>query len=182
VARTVAAVALVVASVVLAGCGGEDDEATTKRRPSAGVTRTAPASSGEAPTKEEFLRKANALCAEAKRRAAPISDAVNAKVDNEDAIGVAAELRKGLPIADQFLDGIRALTPPRGDEAIVGRYVDIVAAQRRRIPPLVEALEAEDISSIEVLAAELRQGNRRAQHLTRGYGLTRCGPAGLPAR
>ena len=177
--RMGAAVTVFVASVLLAGCGGDDDQATSQPRPGGAVTRTTPARSGEAPTKAEFLRQVDSLCAEAKRRVAPIAGAVRAKVASEDAAGVAAELRKALPIADEFLGSMRALIPPTGDEAVVAEYLDTVAEQRRRIRPLVEALEAEDISTIEVLAAELRQGNRRAQRLARGYGLTKCAPDDL---
>ena len=177
--RADVAVAVVVASVVLAGCGGQEDEPRPMPRPG-GAVADKPARSGEAPTKPEFVREADALCAEVKRRVAPLSEAVAAKVADEDAAGVAAELRKALPIAGEFLDRMRALTPPRGDEAIVGEYLDIVEEQKGRIPPLVEALEAEDISTIEVLAAELRQGNQRARRLTDRYGLTKCGPDGLP--
>lgn len=174
--------AVVVVSVVLAGCGGEDDPAQSQPRPGGAVGREAPARSGEAPTKSAFLREADALCTEAKQRAAPISRAVAVKVAGEDAAGVAAEVSKGLPIADQLLDRMRALTPPRGDEPIVGKYLDTIARQRGRIPPLVEAIEAEDISSIEVLVAELRQGNQRIQRLAEDYGFTKCGPVGLPTR
>ena len=180
--RTAVAVAVgvVVASVALLGCGGNDEDAATDRRQEGTAAREPPPHSAKPPTNAEFRRKADALCAEAKRRIAPVSEAIQAKRAREDAVGVAAELRRGLPIADQFLAGMRALRPPKGDEVIVGRYLDIVAEQRRRIRPLVEALEAEDISTLEVLVAELRQGNRRAQRLARGYGFTKCRPEGLP--
>ena len=177
-----AAVAVIVASAVLPACGGEDDESTSPPRPRATAAPETTAKPGDAPTKPEFLRKADALCAKTKRRVAPISDAIEAKVAAEDAAGVAVELRKAVPIADEFLARMRALTPPQGDEAIVGRYLDFVAQQKRRIRPLLEALEAEDISTIEVLAAELRQGNQRAGRLADGYGFTKCGPQGLPTR
>ncbi len=101
---------------------------------------------------------------------------------HEDAAGVAGELRKALPIANQLLGRLRALTLPKGDEAIVARYLDIIAEQKERIRPLAEALEAEDISTIEVLVAELRQGSRRAQRLAHGYGFAKCTPEGLPTR
>lgn len=93
---------------------------------------------------------------------------------------MATELRKAVPIADEFLGRMRALKPPEGDEAIVGNYLDVVTEQKRRLRPLVEALEAEDISTIEVLAGELRRGNQRAGRLADGYGFTSCGPEGLP--
>jgi hypothetical protein len=73
----------------------------------------------EAPAKAEFVREADELCAETKRRVAPLAEAVKAKI-------------------------------------------------------------AADISKIEVLAAELRQGNRRARRLADDYGFTSCGPQGLP--
>ena len=178
--RTGAAVAVI---VVLSGCGEGDEEAVTQPRAHGALAReasTRPA--GKAPAKTEFLRKADALCAEAKRRIAPIAAAVAVKRAREDAAGVAGELRKALPIANQLLGRMRALTPPRGDEGILARYLDIIAQQKERIPPLVEALEAEDISTIEVLVAELRQGSGRAQRLAHGYGFAKCAPPGLPTR
>ena len=180
VTRTGLVATVVLAGVVGPGCGGETDQPPSPPRPAApasGEIRTEP---GEAPTKPAFLKEADAVCAEAKRRAAPITAAAEAMVASEDAAGVAAELRKGLPIAEDFLGTMRALTPPKGDEAVVGRYLAIVADQMRRIPPLVEALEAEDISTIEVLVAELREGNDRARRLALLYGFRKCGPQGLP--
>ena len=73
-----------------------------------------------------------------------------------------------------------ALTPPAGDEAVVGRYVDLIAGQRVRIRALVEALDAEDISTIEVVVADLKEANQRAKRLAHHYGFTKCDPAGLP--
>ena len=177
---TGAALALVVAAVVLPGCGGGTDEATSEPRQSATTAPEAGTKSGETPTKRKFLREADAICAEARRRAAPISAAVDRLIANEDAAGVADQLRKALPIADELLRKMRALGSPKGDEAIVRRYLAIVAEQKGRIPSLVEALEAEDISTIEVLAAELREGNRKADRLARRYGFKKCGTQGLP--
>ncbi len=95
---------------------------------------------------------------------------------------MAAELRKALPIADGFLARLRALSPPKGDEPTVRAYLDIVRQQKERMPPLIEALEAEDISSVEVLAEELREGNRRARRLAERYGFTQCAPQGVLGR
>ena len=136
--------------------------------------------SGKAPTGTTFLRKAGAACADAQRRVAPIYAAVEAKVADMDAAGVAAELRKALPVADALVVRMRSLPPPKGDKAVVRRYLETIAQQRQRISSLVAALEAEDISRIEVLAAELREGNRRAQRLARRYGSRDCSPRDLP--
>lgn len=176
-AKTVTAVALLAASLIAVGCRGDDDSATPRTAPE----RVPPARAGEAPPKAEFVADANALCVEARQRAAPIYDAIGPKVAREDAAGVAAELRKALPIADELLKKMRALTPPAGDEAIIGRYVDLIARQRMRIRTLVEALYAEDISTIEVVVAELKEANGQARRLAHHYGLTRCDPPGLPA-
>lgn len=180
--RTAVAVGLVVASVALPACEGEDDPVDRQPRSGNAEARKIPATPAKAPGKTEFLREADLLCATAKRQVAPIFRTIAAKVAAEDAAGVAAQLRKGLPFADQLLSRMRALTPPKGDEAVVDRYLDTIARQKRRIGPLVEALEAEDISSIEVLVAELGQGNRRARRLAGGYGFKECGPVALPDR
>ena len=179
--RTAVAVAVVVVSVTLPGCGGDDDRVEREPRPGNAEARESPARAGKAPTKTEFVREADVLCAEARRRVAPIFKAVAEKVASEDAAGVAAQLPKGLPFADQLLSRIRALTPPKGDAEIVDKYLDTIAKQKGRIGPLVEALEADDISSSEVLVAELRQANQRARRLARDYGFEKCAPLALPA-
>lgn len=180
--RSAVAAVVVVASVALSACGGEDDRVEPQAGAGNAEARKRPATPGKAPTKSGFLREADSLCAEAKQRVAPILEAVAAKVADEDAAGVAAELRRGVSFADQLLARMRALTPPKGDEVIVDKYLDIIAKQKGRIGPLVEALEAEDISSIEVLVAELRQANERARRLARDYGFKKCGPVGFPTR
>lgn len=179
--RKAVAVALVVAGVALPGCGGEDERVERQPRSGDAEARKTPSTSGKASTKTEFLREADAICAEARQQVAPIFEAVATKVAREDAAGVADQLRKGLPIADELLSRMSALTPPKGDEAIFGKYLDIIASQKGRIHPLVEALEAEDISSIEVLVHELSQANHRARRLARGYGFEKCGPVALPS-
>lgn len=170
--------ALLAASAMVVGCQGEDDQSATPRP---ALQREAPKQEGKAPTRSKFTSDANALCVDARRRVAGIADAIRVKVRREDAADVAADLRRALPIADELLDKLSALRPPAGDEAIVGRYLDVIAEQRLRIRSLVEALEAEDISTIEVVVAELRDGNRRAKRLAFDYGLTKCAPDGLPA-
>lgn len=179
-ARLGIAVGLLVASVLLSGCIGDDD-AATRSRPGGAGTPTLPGRSGEAPTKRKFVQAASRVCARARRRLAPIYEAIDAKVASQDIAGVAVELRKALPVADELLRRMRALTPPRGDEATVGRYLRTVAEQRRRIRSLVNALEAEDLSTAEVLVAQLRRANRRAQRRARDYGFRRCSPPDLPA-
>ncbi len=178
--RTVAAAATVVTSVVLLGCGGGDEEERKAPPRPSPAAREASRTPGEAATSPTFLRKADAACADAKRRVAPIYHAVEAKVADMDAAGVAVELRKALPIADALVERMRALAPPADDEAFIAQYLETIAQQRRRISSLAAALEAEDISRIELLAAQLRQGNRRAQRLAKRYGSKDCTPRDLP--
>jgi hypothetical protein len=118
---------------------------------------------------------------EARRRAAPISDAIRTKVASEDAAGVAAELRKALAHRGRAAGEAGRAQAARGDVAIVGRYVHLIAGQRMRIRSLVEALAAEDISTIEVVVAELREATRRAKRLADRYGFTKCDLGPLPA-
>ena len=176
-ARTGLTVALLAASVMALGCEGDDEDSATPRT---ALERDPPAQAGTAPAKPKFVADTNALCTEAKQRAAPISDAIEAKVAREDAAGVAAELRKALPIADELVDKIAALKPPAGDEAIVARYLALVAEQTTRTRTLVRALMAEDILWIEDVVADLRKGNQRAKRLADDYGFMKCGPEGLP--
>lgn len=179
--RRAPAVALLVAIMVAGSCTEEDgDESPTWTRPDRAVQRTTPARTSPAPTRSRFVREANALCTKAKRRAAPIAEAVNAEVAQQDAAGAARELRKALPVAEELRERLDALTPPAGDEAVVARYLRFVAGQAGRIRSLADALEGEDISTIEILLEELREANRRGRRLAGENGLAQCRPTGLP--
>ena len=120
------------------------------------------------------------MCTQAKRRAAPIAGAVRAEVAEENAAGAARELRKVLPVAEDLRERLEALTPPAGDEATVARYIGVVGEQTARIRALADAVEGEDISTVEVLLEELTDANRRARRLATDYGLAQCQPPGLP--
>jgi hypothetical protein len=165
--------ATVVAAVValIGGCGGGDDEPATERQSTGGEAQRT------APTKAEFIEQADEICAEAKRKLAPVSRAGDAKNERGDIEGAAGELRKAVRIADEQLNKLRGLTPPEADRAVLAKYFDTIAEQKGLIRRIADALEEGDEEQATALASELDEGQQRAQGLAQGYGFKECGSA-----
>lgn len=105
-------VALLVTSV--AGCDGDE------RTP--------------APTKEEFIAQAEAICSAADRdlRAAGEGVYTGDGLDEQEAAVVE---KRVIPIFQREVDELRALTPPRGDEETIGAAL---SAAERDLGDLIE--------------------------------------------
>jgi hypothetical protein len=137
------------AGVVAAGCGGDDDDGD-----------------GEALTKVEFISQADAICAEGDREIDQAGrEAFGDQRPSEQEIEQFATDTVAPNIQNQ-IDGIRALTPPEGDEQQVAEILD--AAQN-------------GIDEIEQDPSLLNQGPdaggafTEANNLATEYGLTDCG-------
>ena len=154
--------ALALSSLVLVctACGASDDqgESSGGRRPQTGKEAK--------PTRQAFVRQANAICAEAwKNAAANLRDA-----PPEEQFATAMETW------DDLVRELRRLHPPAADEARVTRmlayFEDAVRAGRR-------VAAADDESVLAPLAGLVDQGSRGAA-IARSYGITACSP--LPAK
>jgi hypothetical protein len=151
-------------AVIAAGCGGDDDDDTT-----AATTETtgATGAAGGGPlSKEAFVKAADGVCAqgdkEIQREAArTFGNGQPSKQEQEDFVTGTV-----LPNIEAQINGIRALTPPEGDEDQVNAILD--AAQ-----------QAVDESMDDPSA--LTQGGggsdpfAEANELATDYGLTECG-------
>lgn len=140
-----ALLALTVASA--AGCGGKSSDQSSKA---------------------EFLRRADAICAQGNRQVG----AVGARLFNT---GHPTSRRQQLkfvrtvvlPSIERQVERIKQLTPPKGDEAKVGAITDAADRGIRQLKRHPQAL--------------LRQGQgpspplRKANKLSVGYGLKVCG-------
>jgi hypothetical protein len=144
----------IAAALAASGCGGDDDEDTT-------------AAGGEAPSKQEFISEADAICRQG---------------DKEIEQAAGREFGKGqepsqqeqqqfvtdtvVPNIKNQIDEIRALTPPQGDEG--------------RITAILDAAES-GLDKIERNPSVLNEGGgganpfAQANKLAGEYGLTACG-------
>ncbi len=112
--RTLAVLA-VGATLLIAGCGGEDEEGDTSSTTSAATGATG--LGGEPLTHEEFVAQGDEICAtgDEEIEAAASGQFGDAGPQNEQAITEFAETVV-IPSIQAQHDGISALTPPEGEE------------------------------------------------------------------
>jgi hypothetical protein len=150
-----------VTALVAAGCGGDDDDDTT-----AATTGETAVAGGEPPSKEEFIVEADAICKQGDRE---INQAGRETFGEEQPSQEEQEqfvTATVLPNIQGQLDGIRALTPPEGDE-------DEVAAILEAAQTAVD--EAEQDPSALTQAGGGSDPFAEANRLAQDYGLTNCG-------
>jgi hypothetical protein len=142
-------------ALALAGCGGDDDTATT-----ASGGAEAGGASGPALTKDQFIAQADAICAAGDRT---IEEAIEALGRGGEPSP--ADLHQfsiiAVPAIQQEVDAIEALPPPEGDEDEVEA---ILAAVQKGIDEI-----RSDPTSIE--SDPLAEADRLAED----YGLEQCG-------
>jgi hypothetical protein len=148
------AAAVVLGALAIAGCGGDDESST--------ATTTA---TGGPLSKEQFLARGNAICRTGTYEIDQAADQTFAGRRRTDAqLQRFADL--AVPAVPAQIDGIRALTPPEGDEDQVDEILDAAQEANDRVeadPSLFAAGQGGDdpFAHANELAAE--------------YGLTECG-------
>jgi hypothetical protein len=158
------------AGLIAAGCGDDDDDAATTAATattSVGATGATGAATGEPLAKEEFVAQADAICKESDREIDAEAQEFFPQGGNPGAAEEEAFVSEVLvPRVQEQIDGIRALTPPEGDEDEVTAILD--AAQEG-----IDQLE-QDPSAITG-AGSGPDPFAEANRLARDYGLKVCG-------
>ena len=108
---TLLAVAAIAVGMLAAGCGGDDDETTTA-----------------APSKQEFIKQADAICAKGDKELDQAGRETFGKgqPSKQEIEQFATDTL--VPNIQGQIDGVRALTPPEGDDEEVSAFLD--AAQQ----------------------------------------------------
>jgi hypothetical protein len=132
-------------ALVIAGCG-DDDETTTS-------------DSGATLTKDEFIAKADAICAAGDQALTAAVQALGNGRPSQADLQRFAEL--AVPALQEQVDGIRALTPPAGDEDRVSAMLDAVQNGIDRIETDPSSIESDPLKAPGQLAED--------------YGLQECG-------
>jgi hypothetical protein len=137
------------AGLIAAGCGDDDDETTTTSATTTagatGATGATGSASGEPLSQEEFIAQGDEICSKA-----------DAEIKGENDPAKVAENIQGQ------IDGLRALTPPEGDEEQITQILD-------------DAQEAVDTiketGSFQQSGQQLEQAGKALQD----YGFKDCG-------
>jgi hypothetical protein len=151
-------------ALALAGCGDGDDSSSTTTESSTPVGATG-AGGGEPLSKDEFLSQANAVCETGTKAIDQAADQVFTGRNPTDAqLQRFADL--AVPAVQAQIDGIKALTPPEGDQDEVEAILD--AAQKAN----------DEVDANPSLLAAGNEGEdpyAEANERAADYGLTECG-------
>jgi cysteine sulfinate desulfinase/cysteine desulfurase-like protein len=118
-------------------------------------------------SREEFLRRADAICAD--------YDARLARLGNPASIAELGRLAaRALPIAREGVAKLRALEPPEELARDVERWLARNDENVSRIAAIGEAAQADDATRVQEIASAATANERRADALARRLGLRDC--------
>ena len=149
---TAAALAVVVACLLAAACGSDDDADGDGAR----LMKTA------------FIAKADAICQEA-------NDRIDAIPEPQTTEELAQLGRQVLDIAREQLARLQALRPPGVDEETIDEAYDVIEEQLGVAEELVAAAEEGDLQGLQELLEQGERLDARGDRIARDYGLKECG-------
>lgn len=150
--------------VLVVGVGGCGDE------PKRTATTTA---DDQRLTREEYVRRADAICADYDRRLDDLPDP-------ED-VGEVAELaEEAFPIVQEGIRKLRELRPPQELGPQVEAWLRLNDANARSIHSLEEAAGDGDVRRVQEIASEAAENERRADELAKELGLEECAKSEEP--
>jgi hypothetical protein len=144
---TLMMVLLVSSAILLGGCGG--------------------GGSGKRLTKEQFVSKANALCAAFNKQV----KAIPAPKTDAEAL---ASLDKLLPLDRKLIADVKKLKPPVNEEATVKRVVTLGEEQAVRVKDLIAAVKAKDKPKLNTIISAGDKNDKESKALFKQLGLTEC--------
>jgi hypothetical protein len=172
----IAAIAAVLCAAAVAGCGGGSTRTTaaTVTRASSPSTAAVPA----APTKAQFIARADAICARTNAKLKPVQQHLSALArQSESAIeseGPTA-FRQGAAITREGIAQLQALSVPTGDVATVQKIITALDDEAADIDNIAAATAHGEGSAIEAAKRAEQTTKATYQGLAQGYGLKVCG-------
>jgi hypothetical protein len=161
-------------AVILSGCGGSGKPSASARD---STTDTDPPATRQALTKNQFLAKGDAICADAQAELAPIAVRANKAraLPPADQIAEAEAIwRRQAQIARKFRDRFARLQPPKGDAPRIAEFTRALDEGIQLSDNVLDHLEAgrqPPSGLMKEYATVVYRGNA----LAAGYGFTVCG-------
>jgi len=165
--------AFLVLLVIVAGCGG-------------GGSSSVETNSGQPPesaesAKEAFIEEADAACSDYQAKRQPIKEEIetiegSANPESpKNVVRLGELLKEAIAAADVELESIRELEPPQGDEATIGKMLELAQEDNDLGGEVADALEEGETSRVGELTNEVEAVANRAKGIAEGYGLKVCG-------
>jgi hypothetical protein len=158
--RRISLVAVVLISVLAAGCGGSS--------PTSSTTKT---TTGKAPiTRATYIAQADALCKSANSR----QEALRTRSKGLSVIKLVPILKQQAGIAAALSTDLGKLKPPVGDAAAVGRFVKSVSQLAVYSKAVANSIAANHAYAARALASKLSLARQQEALLGQGYGYKTC--------
>jgi hypothetical protein len=154
------------AGLIAAGCGDDDDETTTSPATTTAGATGATGATGEPLSKEEFIVQADAVCKAGDKKIDAAAKETFSGGQPSQAEQEQFVTEDVVPNIQEQIDGLRALTPPEGDEDEVSAILD--SAQ-----DAIDQIESDPSALTE--GANGDDPFAEANQLAKEYGLKVCG-------
>lgn len=149
------AVAAVALCVVVAGCGGDDG-----------------------PSKQDYAKRADAICADLNRALAPLNqEAANVQRGSNEAQvfnDLARVTQRSVDVSEPFLAKLDALETPGDDRDDLKSWIADGRRQLTLLTDLSKALAARDQAKIVRVSEQVDELTTRAARFAASYGMSRC--------
>jgi hypothetical protein len=172
VASTVLAVLAIAAlGVAGAGCGGSS---TT-------TTQTVTQNQGGAPTKAEYIKQVDAICAKYRPKRQQLQDeaaAISEPQTGEQLHQFADLLRRSADLGTRVYQQVRAVTPPAGDESIIDNWFSTANTSislTRDYADAVDAAKGTNGSQARSLGKQISAYAAKGKGIAQGYDFEVCG-------
>jgi hypothetical protein len=158
---------MLLAGLVLAGCGGGDNEPASSEE---GIADNQPA-------KQDYLARGDAICADAQAELARLQPKLQQaqQASGDRRLELAEEIwREQIRILDSFSSQIKALGAPAGDEARVREFIRALD-EGERLGREITAHVEDGEEPPQQLVSDYAQAAYRGNALARAYGFKVCG-------
>jgi hypothetical protein len=153
--RSASFVAMAIVAVALAACGG-----------------------GGRLTKSELIAQGDAICRTFAQKAGPIGNDITAAPSADNLSQYAAAFGQLEAVFSDMIDGLKALSPPEGDQAtwdsITSRLTDELGALREA----TAAAESGDLNAFNAAGAKIGELDNQTSQFATTYGFQVCGGRG----
>src|SRR5262249_44824159 len=140
------ALALVIALLVLAGCGGGGNKALTK---------------------QEYASKADTICSNFEAKIKSLRNPKNVKE-------LADVADKAVPLLESAITELNNLNPPADEQSTASQWIDQVRNLEGDLKELRDKAKAQDLPGIQGILPKAQQHNARSNQLASQLGMSVC--------